>query len=316
MESNQSMLKAFMPTLIKVGIGLLVILLIIVFNQVVQIVNFMSGIHPLLGTISLFVLIVILAILFLLPLVSFIRYKKMPELPQDENSNEYEEYLENILNRLERNKNLKELGYIVNRNNSIREEVEKGYLLLNNKSREIIKSKATGVFLTTAISQNGVLDGFFILGTLTKMIWQITIIYEQRPSFSRLMALYGNVAGTVLMARGLEDLDLIDEQIEPLITSILGGGLATLVPGAVTVTNIVVNSITEGSINALLTLRVGCITQRYLSATTRPNKSILRRSATMEACTMLGAVMKDNTMIIIKAFGKGAKRAAKNTFKF
>lgn len=315
MENNQSLSRAFTSVLMKVGIGLLILLVLIVFNQVIQIVNFMSRIHPVLGSITLVVLVVILASLFLLPLISFLRYKKMPELPSDEDGEEFEKYLIKVRAGLESNRYLRELGFRVNRDNPAKEEVERGYELLNQKSRDIIKSKATGVFLTTAISQNGVLDGFFVLGTLIKMIWEISFIYEQRPSLSKLMALYGNVAGTVLMARGIEDLDLIDEQIEPLVASILGGGLATLVPGAVTVTNIIVNSITEGSINSLLTLRVGCITQRYLSTTTRPNKRLLRRSATIEACAMLGSVMKDNTMTIIKAFGKGAKRAAKNTFR-
>jgi len=105
-------------------------------------------------------------------------------------------------------------------------------------------------------------------------------------------------------------------RVEPLIASILGGGMATLVPGAVMATNLVVNSITEGSVNALLTLRVGCIAQRYLSSVTIPERKALRRSATIEACGLLGEVMKDNTVLILKAFAKGARNAAKNTFKF
>jgi hypothetical protein len=161
-----------------------------------------------------------------------------------------------------------------------------------------------------------VLDSFFVLGTLTKMLWEVSKIYEERPSLARLVSLYGNVAATVLMARGIEDLDLLDEQVEPLIASILGGGMATLVPGAVMATNLVVNSITEGSVNALLTLRVGCIAQRYLTSVTIPERKALRRSATIEACGLLGEVMKDNTVLILKAFAKGARNAAKNTFKF
>jgi len=301
---------------IKIGLGLFVLLLIIVFNQVIQIVNFMSNISPIAGSVTLFILVAILAALFLLPLISFFRYKQMPDLPDSEEGAEFEQYLKKVLYNIEKNTFLKKLGFKVDRQKSARDEVQRAYDVLDKRAKEIVKSKATGVFLTTAISQNGVLDGFFVLGTLTKMIWEITVIYEQRPKLSKMIALYGNVAGTVLMARGLEDLDLIDEQIEPLVASILGGGFATLVPGAVTVTNIVVNSITEGSINALLTLRVGCITQRYLSTLIKPNKKLLRRIATIEACAMLGSVMKDNTVTILKAFGKGAKRAARNTFKF
>ena len=198
----------------------------------------------------------------------------------------------------------------------LKDEILRAYSILDLQARGHVKSKATGVFLSTAISQNGVLDSFFVLGTLTKMLWEVAKIYEERPSTSQMVSLYGNVAATVLMARGIEDIDLLDEQIEPIIASILGGGMAALVPGAVMITNLVVNSITEGSVNALLTLRVGCIAQRYLSSLTKPNRRVLRRSATIEACKMLGEVMKVNTVIIVKAFGKGAKNAAKNTLKF
>lgn len=312
-------IDAFQPifkTLIKIGIGLIVLLLIIAFNNVVQISTFMSGIHPMLGQITMAVLLLLLLMLLILPLVSFIRYKKAIPIPENENSPEYEQYLQTTRGRLLKNKYLKENQFAFSEEDEIKEEILRAYKILDKQSRELVKNKATGVFLSTAISQNGVLDGFFVLGTLTKMLWEVSRIYEERPPVAKLASLYGNVAATVLMARGIEDLDLLDEQIEPLIASILGGGMATLVPGAVMATNLVVNSITEGSVNALLTLRVGCIAQRYLSAVTKPERKALRRSATIEACTLLGEVMKDNTVLILKAFAKGAKNAAKNTFKF
>ena len=320
MEKENDFIRGIGKTLIKAGLVLFLLLLIVIFNQVVQIVNFMNGINPVLGNITLVFLVVVFAVLLLSPLLGFLRYRTQMELPEDESSKEYSDYLVNRSKVLSRNKVLREEGFSIDRDKDLREEVLRGYKILDDKGRTLIKGKATGVFLTTSISQNGVLDGFFVLGTLTKLIWELASLYEERPSFNRMVALYGNVAATVLMARGIEDLDLLDEQIEPLVSSILGGGLATLVPGAVTVTNIIVNSITEGSINSLLTLRVGCITQRYLSTMTRPERRSLRRSATIEAVAMLGSVMKENTVTIVKAFGKGARNAArntaKNTFKF
>lgn len=302
--------------LIRIGIGLLVLLLIIAFNNVIQISTFMSGIHPLLGQITLVVLLLVFLSLLLLPLISFLSFKKALPIPEDENSPEFANYLQETKRRLQKNRYLREKDYQFSDESDLKDQILKAYEILGKQSRVFVKGKATGVFLSTAISQNGVLDSFFVLGTLTKMLWEVSRIYEERPSLAKLVSLYGNVAATVLMARGIEDLDLLDEQVEPLIASILGGGMATLVPGAVMATNLVVNSITEGSVNALLILRVGCIAQRYLSSVTIPERKALRRSATIEACGLLGEVMKDNTVLILKAFAKGARNAAKNTFKF
>jgi hypothetical protein len=315
MENSKDLLKGVARIGIKIGNGLLILLLIIIFNQTVQIVNFMNTINPILGKITLVVLIVLFSSLLLMPLVGFFRYKRGMEVPVDEDSQEFGDYLKQTRRNMLRNKFLKEENFQFDPEKDLKEEVIRAYGLLDEKARTSIKEKATGVFLTTAISQNGVLDGFFVLGALTKMVWELASLYETRPTLNRMLALYGNVAATVLMARGVEDLDLLDEQIEPLVASVLGGGMATLVPGAITVTNIVVNSITEGSVNALLTLRVGCITQRYLSALTKPDRRSLRRSATIEAISMLGSVMKDNTVTILKAFSKGATNAARNTVK-
>lgn len=316
MEKPVDTFQPIIKILIRVGIGLLVLLLIIAFNNVIQISTFMSGIHPLLGQITLVVLLLVLLSLLLLPLLSFLSFRKALPIPEDENSPEFANYLQEVKRRLQKNRYLREKNYQFSDESDLKDQILKAYEILGKQSRVLVKGKATGVFLSTAISQNGVLDSFFVLGTLTKMLWEVSRIYEEQPSLARLVSLYGNVAATVLMARGIEDLDLLDEQVEPLIASILGGGMATLVPGAVMATNLVVNSITEGSVNALLTLRVGCIAQRYLSSVTIPERKALRRSATIEACGLLGEVMKDNTVLILKAFAKGARNAAKNTFKF
>lgn len=259
MEKPIDTFQPIIKALIKVGLGLLVLLLIIIFNNVMQITSFMTAIHPLLGQITLVVLLLLLLSLLLLPIISFLSFRKALPIPEDENSPDFALYLQETRRRLQRNKYLKENDYRFSDEFDLKEQIIRANEILGKKSRELVKGKATGVFLSTAISQNGVLDSFFVLGTLTKMLWEISRIYEERPSMARLASLYGNVAATVLMARGIEDMDLLDEQVEPLIASILGGGMATLIPGAVMATNLVVNSITEGSVNALLTLRVGCI---------------------------------------------------------
>ena len=117
-----------------------------------------------------------------------------------------------------------------------------------------------------------------------------------------------------MMARGVEDLDLMDDQLEPVIASILGGSLGSLIPGTVYITNILINSITEGSVNALLCLRVGSMTKRYSSSVVEVDKKVIRRSASVEAIGLLGGIIKDNTALVVQSFGKAAKGATKKIF--
>jgi hypothetical protein len=147
------------------------------------------------------------------------------------------------------------------------------------------------------------------------MIWEVAHIYNQRPALREIVYLYGNVFGTVLMARSVEDLDLMDDQLEPVIASILGGSLGSLIPGTVHVTNILINSITEGSVNALLCLRVGAMAKRYSGSVVEVDRKLIRRSASIEAIGLLGGIIRDNTAVVVQSFGKAAKGATRKIFR-
>lgn len=247
--------------------------------------------------------------LVLYPLISILQFKVVKDVPEDITSPEYPIYINELHQTMQRNKlviasDLKLPG--VNKEAELREV----FSLLDKKSDELIKKEASQVFLTTAISQNGSMDGLFVMTTLVKLLWTIVHLYESRPSLRRILSFYSNVAATILIARSIEDMDLIEDQIEPLISSLIGSSVLTLVPGAVPVTTLVVSSVTEGSINALLTLRCGCIAQRYMAALTKPDKKLLHRSASLEATVMLGDIMRKNTMIVIRSFAKATKSAA------
>ncbi len=290
--------------------GLVLVFILFVYNQTLQFVRNIGVSHPQAGQWVLFGLLFLYALLFLLPLFSFIRYRRTPELPAEENGAAYEAYLKQVAQNLNENRVLKAAGEPAIESE---EDILRGYATLNLEANAIIKKEATSIFLTTAISQNGSLDALFMVSSLTKMIWRLMHLYENRPGWARIMQLYGNIAGTVLLARSIEDMDLIEDQIEPLLASLLGGSVLNLVPGAQTVTNLVVSSVTEGAVNTLLALRVGAITRQYLTALTRPEKSVIRRRASLEAAGLLGGILKDNTVGIVKAFGRAAKSATKAT---
>jgi hypothetical protein len=249
-----------------------------------------------------------------IPLLAFISLRKRPDIPESVDSPEYGEYLQKLKASLKGNVHLKKQNFAFDEGKDLREEVERALTLLEAESNVIVKKNAASVFITTAISQNGSLDGIFVFASITRLVWEISHIFNQRPSLRDMAYLYGNIGATVLMARGIEDMDLLDEQLEPVIASILGGGLGSLIPGAVYVTNLIVNSISEGSVNALLCLRVGAMTKRYCASTTVVDKKLLRRSATFEAVSLLGGIIKGNTVVIINAFTSAARGATKKMF--
>ena len=123
------------------------------------------------------------------------------------------------------------------------------------------------------------------------------------------------VIGVVLMARALEDVDLIEYQVEPIITSVLGESVVSAVPGMVPIANLVVSSILEGAVNAFLTLRVGIITQDYLTSQEPITKQQVRHDATVRALPQLKLVVKDNANDIVKTIGRAAKNVGKSTAK-
>jgi hypothetical protein len=167
------------------------------------------------------------------------------------------------------------------------------------------------VFLTTAVSQNGSLDGLMVLLAQSRMLWQIAHVYYQRPSVRDLALLYGNVASTALIASQLEDVDLA-EHVQPLLSGALGSA-AGAVPGLHATSALLVNAIMNGTANTFLTLRVGIVAKTYCGALVMPERRTVRRAAVAQAAQMLGAVARDGARRVGGAFWKASKARASDT---
>ncbi|MBP1918771.1 DUF697 domain-containing protein [Youngiibacter multivorans] len=307
--------KTIKKILVYVSLTIIFLVTISAVNQAASIYERASRIHPYFGYAVLALIIAgFLAIIFV-PVAAFLGLKKRPEIPKSKESPEYPAYLEDLKQSLSSNRILKEKGFSFTGNEPLAAQIDKALAILGVEADKVVKSSASAVFVTTAISQNGSLDGVFVLASITRTVWDIAKIYRQRPGIRDLMYLYGNIGATVLAARGIEDLDLLDEQLEPILASVLGGGLGSLLPGAVHITNLIANSITEGSVNAMLSLRVGAMTKRYCASTVEVNRKVLRRSATLDAVSMLGGIIKENSAIIVSSFGKAAKSATRKLFR-
>jgi len=156
-----------------------------------------------------------------------------------------------------------------------------------------IKKNAKTVMVSTAISQNGRLDFFTVVVVNIKMIKEIVEITGFRPNFRKLAKLTINVFSTALIAEGLEDIDL--SEVLPSKTMNTLSELPLVKP--------LMSSVTQGVSNALLTLRIGIVTRKYLFTDAQEiTKEKLRRDALVEAAGMLPSVIGDAAVSIPKKF--------------
>ncbi len=290
-------------------IGLALFILAITINQVLIVYDRLSIIHPILGVIVASILGVGMLGLMIAPIIGFMRLRKPLELPESKDDGMYQSYLMALSSRMERNPYLKQQGFTIDREKGLEDQIEEANKILAKEAEDLTKKTAGKVFLSTAISQNGSLDSIFVLYHLARLVWRISKIYNQRPSLKRIAYLYGNIGATVLMARELEDMDLLAEQLEPVIQSMVGSSVGSFIPGATTITTVLISSIVQGSTNAFLTLRVGLMAATYSGAVIKADQKLIRRSATAGALVLLAKIVQENTVSLVKSFAKATKKA-------
>jgi uncharacterized membrane protein YcjF (UPF0283 family) len=117
---------------------------------------------------------------------------------------------------------------------------------------------ASKVLLATAISQNNKFDALTIVLLNARMIMSIVVLCGYRPTYPQLYKLMVKVFRNALIAYTIQTSE-IDEMIFNGINSLVKGALTSL-PFVSELTR----SLTQGGENALLTLRIGIITRKYL----------------------------------------------------
>lgn len=308
------MLKDLKRIAIGISFVLGVIFLLFIINQFIIFFGLLKTINIYLAY-ALTGLVVGLLLYILLKIgLIWARAPKVPVLAPNPSEDEYQSYLSQTIEMLKYNKNLSEIDF--DSNILTKEElVTMAFDILDKKSLPLIKGNANTIFISTAISQNGSLDSILVLTSMVKMIWQLASVYQTRPSLKSMGKLYLQVASVIFMARSIEDADIIEDQLEPLIAAILGESIASAIPGMVPITNLVVSSIMEGSINAYLTLRVGIVTQSYLGMEVPQTKSFIRKHASLQSLSYMGSIIADNSKLVIKSIATSVKKASSNTAK-
>ncbi len=149
---------------------------------------------------------------------------------------------------------------------------------------KIIINQAKVVLISTAICQSARFDMITVFTINLQMIKQLVLKCGFRPSMRNLSKLTVNVFGTALIAEGLENMRL--EDVLPASSLNVLGEIPLIKP--------LLSSVLQGIANALLTIRIGCVTRRYLfSDGAVVTKEDIRRQALKEAAKILPLVVAD-----------------------
>ncbi|HEV8619384.1 MAG TPA: DUF697 domain-containing protein, partial [Candidatus Udaeobacter sp.] len=234
--------------ILVVAVVITVCLLSLIVAGFTSLVSLAERIHPIAGAIVFWS--VCLAAGFF-ALYCAVAYAKLPAAlvpPEEDSGPKYDAYLRALRVRLQANPRTR--GKPV----ATVEEIEYALGDLSAEADSVVRSTASMVFLSTALMQNGRLDGLVVLFTQIQMVGRIARIYVQRPSPRELARLYANVAGTAFVASKLESLDL-GEMVAPLAVSVVPA-LKSGIPGMGGISALLVRCVSNGAANAFLTLRV------------------------------------------------------------
>lgn len=278
------------------GILVLIVFVIFVANQTAQFVGMVSSLNPTAGSVALVALLVIYAVIAGVPLVLFIRLPRAIRPPTDQSSPEFEAYLDRIKSRLASNPNLAGSNVAIND----RAGMEAALKVLDAKADKIIKKTASAIFVSTAVSQSGRLDGLMVLIAQSQVVWRVARVYNQRPSVQELVRLYTNVAITTFASVQIEDLD-VGDQVQTVLAPAITASAFSAIPGASAVAGVLTHAMVEGSANAFMTLRLGVIAKRYCSSYIGVKRPVLRRLASAEAAAMLGSIVVESGAVVSKA---------------
>lgn len=293
------------------GILVLVIFVVFVANQTAQFVGMISSLSPAAGAVALVALLAIYAVVAGVPIILFVRLPRTISPPADQSSPEFEAYLDRIKSRLTSNPNLAGSNIAV----TDRAGMEAAFKVLDSKADKIIKKTASAIFVSTAVSQSGRLDGLMVLIAQSQLVWRVAHVYNQRPAVQEIVRLYTNVAITTFASVQIEDLD-VGDQVQTVLAPAITASAFSAIPGAAAVAGVLTHALVEGSANAFMTLRLGVIAKRYCSAYTGAKRPVLRRLASAEATAMLGSIVVESGAVVSKAvlgaFSKAGRGALSN----
>jgi hypothetical protein len=204
--------------------------------------------------------------------------------PEDTSPEGRQAFAKELVRRLRGNPHILQAGLTLSGPED-KDGLEQCLALLNQKADAEIEQNARRVFLATALSQNGKLDALIVFLSLCRLVWRISLIYNQRPHPREVLSLYWAVATTTFLALSLEELDITTEigvGFGQALHAMAPAGLTAGIPFAGRALQTVTVAAIDGTANCYLALRAGIITRNayaYAFAEKRPSRAAVFREA-------------------------------------
>lgn len=162
------------------------------------------------------------------------------------------------LKKFRKNSFLKKSGYGFSQIGDDAEEYNKIIRVFDPEIANIRKRYIRNLFLSTAIAQNGFVDGVLILSFNLRVIKEIFILYGGRATYKDIWVIAKNVYYSIAIG-GSEGVEFVTEELFEK----LGSSTVKSIPFL----GKVMSSITDGYVNAMLLARVAIITENYCKLT-------------------------------------------------
>jgi hypothetical protein len=296
-DQNSSVTKI---VFVVVALGIISMLSLMVAGAT-SLISLAERIHPVAGAIAFWSICLAAGFCALYCLITYARLPAALVPPKETSGPTHDAFWRALRSRLATNRRTRDLPL------DTPAEVEAAIARLSKEADSVVRRTASTVFLSTALMQNGRLDGLIVLFTQIQMVNGIARVYVQRPSPRELIRLYANVAGTAFVASGLESLEL-GEMVAPLAVSVVPA-LKSGIPGMSGISALLVKCVSTGAANAFLTLRVGEVARRYCELTSRTSPEAIRKSATAAAVQHLGRIVRENGTLVVKKIWASTGRA-------
>ncbi|MCC7142190.1 MAG: DUF697 domain-containing protein [Candidatus Eisenbacteria bacterium] len=301
------MKRIFLP----IGIGLGLLALLGLTGSSLVLLREASAIHPALGIAVVVLLLVALWLLVVYPIGMVLALPRALIAPRRDDTARYRNYLRRYAARLARNDTLRasytDMPALETALRSARDEASLDALSsqvtraldhLDRIANQRIRQHAAAVFVATGVSQSGRLDAGIVLSAQLRLVNEIARLYYQQPTPRELWHVYANVGAAAFVAGEIQDSEILAVLGAPVSAALSG-----FVPlhGTGPLVSLLVQSLLDGSANALLTLRVGVLARRACAPLAIEDRNALSRSASLEAAGLLGGVVSDGAGRIASA---------------
>ncbi|MEG2048176.1 MAG: DUF697 domain-containing protein, partial [Comamonas sp.] len=266
-------------------LGFVAYMAVFTVAMVSQLADAADRVHAGAGQWTFWVLLAVLALAVAVPTTLLLRLPPALQPPAGNDAATQAAYQARLRQHLARNPHLASLP--LQTDGDMAQALQQLQALAEAETRRT----AASVLASTALLQNGKLDGVIVLASQVRLVWRVARIYGLRPSLRQLGYLYGNVGACMLLASSLDDMDFA-ELAAPLVQATTPAALAS-VPGLGAMGSLLTNSLASGAANAFLTLRVGLMAQAYCAPQQRPERAAVRHSAAVRAASQLGQLVRE-----------------------